>query len=295
MEVLTNWPAYLNINLHGKQGLKAKKSWTYGILFTVGKKINWDCCWHVFYPSSKGLSRVNGDCYIREMICFLLQTQINLVSLTVFTGMHQSGQIILKDWSYLFLQKCVCDGNTRSFKAFSFPPCGAHSHAPAPRSQPSCQNASDAGGPKACGAEAGDPPRDPNQYLDSFRRQRLRWLSHLAASFASVCFQSYCLCSFKHWHLRGSSLRAMTSTECLKRNSPSGSEDCEGKESCVTGQDLVRKSRRTFDQHFHHPSLEASAGHHREPQRNLRLCFWYIQCSTAVTAVLLLFVITVVY
>ena len=168
----------------------------------------------------RSLSRVNGDCYIRAMICFLLQTQINLVSLTVFTGVHQPGQIILEDCSYLFLQKCVCDGNTRSFEAFSFPVCSAHSHAPAPRFQPSCQNASDAGSPKAGGAEAGDPPREPNQYLDSFRRQRLHWLSHLAASFASICYQSYCLCSFKHWHLRDSSLRAMTSAGCLKRNFP---------------------------------------------------------------------------
>lgn len=51
--------------------------------------------------------------------------------------------------------------------------CSAHSHTPAPQFHPSCQNASDTGGPKAGGAEAGDPPREPNQYLDSFRRQEI--------------------------------------------------------------------------------------------------------------------------
>lgn len=96
--------------------------------------------------------------------------------------MHQSDQIILKNCPYLFLEKCLCDGSTCSFKAFSFPMCNVHSHAPAARFQPSCQNASDASSPKTGGAEAGNLPREPNQYLDSFRRQNLRWLSHLAAA-----------------------------------------------------------------------------------------------------------------
>lgn len=134
--------------------------------------------------------------------------------------MHQSDQIILKDCSYLLLEKCLCGGSTCSFKAFSFPTCGVHSHAPVAQFQPSCQNASDASSPKIGGAEAGNLPPEPNQYLDSFRRQSLRWLSHLAASFAPVCFQSYCLCSFKSWHQRDFCLRAMTSAGCLKRNFP---------------------------------------------------------------------------
>lgn len=85
----------------------------------------------VLLIQQRSLSRVNGDCYIREMICFLLQTQINLVSVAVFAGMHQSGQIIFKVCSYLFLQKCVCNDNTHGFEAFSFLIYGAHSHASA--------------------------------------------------------------------------------------------------------------------------------------------------------------------
>lgn len=134
--------------------------------------------------------------------------------------MHQSDQIILKYCPYLFLEKGLCGGSACSFKAFSFPVCGVHSHAPAAQFQPSCQNTSDASSPKTDGAEAGNLPREPNQYLDSFRLQSLRWLSHLAASFAPVCFQSYCLCSFKNWHLRDFCLKAMTSAGCLKRNFP---------------------------------------------------------------------------
>lgn len=53
----------------------------------------------------------------------------------------------------------------------------------------------------------------------------------------------------------------------------SGSEDCESEKSCVTGQDVVRKSRCMFEQLFHHPSLEASAGHCGEPTAKSQALF----------------------
>lgn len=149
--------------------------------------------------------------------------------------MHQSDQIILKDCSYLLLEKCLCGGSTCSFKAFSFPTCGVHSHAPVAQFQPSCQNASDASSPKTGGAEAGNLPPEPNQYLDSFRRQSLRWLSHLAASFAPVCFPKLLFVQFQElaperFLPEGNDKRRVLE----KKLSPFGSEDCES-EGCVSG------------------------------------------------------------
>lgn len=49
----------------------------------------------------------------------------------------------------------------------------------------------------------------------------------------------------------------------------SGSEDCKSEKSC----DVVRKSRCMFEQLFHHPSLEASAGHCGEPTAKSQALF----------------------
>lgn len=184
----------------------------------------------------RSLSHVNGDCYIREMICFLLQTQINLVSLTVFTGMHQSGQIISKDCSYLFLQKCVCDGNTRSFEAFSFPIRGAHSHAPAPPFQPSCQNASDGAGPKSWWGWGRGPAVGAKSIFRQLQATKIalaftlgsKLCIHFLPKLLFVQFQAFALERFLP---EGNDKRRVLE----ERLSPSESEDCESEGNCVTG------------------------------------------------------------
>lgn len=168
--------------------------------------------------------------------------------------MHQSGQITLKARSHLLRQRrviVICADLKPLLQM-----CGGYCCMPTPLLMLSWQRSRTWAVPRLRGYD-GNPPWKPDQYLASVYRGCAALIAYQWPLEAFTT--SYCLGSFKCWHLRNSSPGAMRSTGAWKEAFLLWIWLLEGGELCRWLRFQQPEWRHMLDQHPHPPTPEGSA------------------------------------